>query len=447
MPILGPNTLSSRFTRHREHLIRGQARWRKEPFCFRPRLALMKNRTSLGPTPARELTIVIPAFNEAEAIAGTLQRCLAARESIRQEGNLQSVDVIVVSDGSTDGTGEIARGFPGVHVHEFPRNRGYGAAIKYGFQQGTGDLVGFLDADGTCDPRFFGVLCRVLDEEDADMALGSRMSPESRMPWVRSLGNRLYALLVSVLSNQQVSDTASGMRVLKRSALQELGPLPDGLHFTPAMSARAILGGLTVAEVPMSYEERIGESKLRVFRDGWRFLQAIADGLLLFRPERTFVVLAVVALAAAVALTLNPLEFYIKQGRLEEWMIYRFVVAFLLGSAGALALTATALVSRMSELALDRGKPPFWIALLVRSFQGVRLVVLLALLLIVSFLLLKPGIAEYLSTGHLTLHWSRVIVAAFALLLAFQAVLTAILLRITTLWLEFAAAQRGPPSS
>ena len=405
------------------------------------------DQPSHGGDRGRRLTIVIPALDEAAAIGDTIQRCLDAREHVRTQAGISDIELIVVSDGSTDGTAEIARGFAEVEVIELPTNRGYGAAIKSGFQRGSGELVGFMDADGTCDPLFFADLCQAIEHQKADIALGSRMSKESRMPWVRTVGNRLYAVLLSLLSNQQVTDTASGMRVIVRDRLPDLGPLPDGLHYTPAMSARAILRGLTVAEVPMSYDDRVGESKLRVSRDGWRFLQALLDGVLLFRPERLFVVFAFLSLLGATLLSVYPTEFYLTNGRVEEWMIYRFVVAFLLGSAGVLALSAAALVSRMSELVLSRGRRAFWMSLLVSSFRGVRVTVFVTALVGTSAALVWPGLVEYVQTGHVTLHWSRVLVAAFGLLVATQALLTGVLLRITTLWLEFAmTGDRGSAS-
>lgn len=393
------------------------------------------------------LTIVIPALDEAGAIGETIRRCLDARPRIIEQGGVREVEVIVVSDGSTDATAEIARGFADVEVIEFPRNRGYGAAIKAGFLAGSGELIGFLDADGTCDPRFFADLCRAIERDGAQIALGSRMSKRSRMPWLRNLGNRLYAILLSLLSNQRITDTASGMRVMRRDCLLELGPLPDGLHYTPAMSARAVLKGLSVAELPMSYEERIGQSKLRISRDGFRFLSAILDGVLLFRPERLFLLLALLALGSATLLSLGPVGFYISHRQIEEWMIYRFVVAFLLGSAGIMALGVAALVSQMSELALPRRQPSAWFAFLVRWFRGVRVIVLATLLAVASIVLVWPGLLEYLRTGHVTMHWSRVMVGAFGLLVAFQAVLTGVLLRITRLWLEFAMTTTRRPGS
>lgn len=212
------------------------------------------------------------------------------------------------------------------------------------------------------------------------------------------------------------------------------------------MSARAVLKGLEVVEIPMSYAERVGESKLRISSDGWRFLRALIDGVLLFRPERLFLFLAVATLACTALLTATPIEFYLRNGMIEEWMIYRFVVAFLLGSAGVLALSEATVANRMSELVLDRGRPPWWMSFLTRSFRGVPRTILVFILGGASLALVWPGLVEYVSTGQVTLHWSRVFVAAFALLIAFQSILTGMLLRIMTLWLEFALS-RGSGSS
>src|SRR5882724_13723751 len=103
------------------------------------------------------LTVVIPALNEEEAIGSTISRCLAASDEICEAGGIREVEFIVVSDGSSDRTVEIAQELvgenPQIKLIIFDQNRGYGAAIKEGFGKGKGDLVAFLDADGTCDPR------------------------------------------------------------------------------------------------------------------------------------------------------------------------------------------------------------------------------------------------------------------------------------------------------
>lgn len=377
------------------------------------------------------LTIVIPALNEEAAIGSTIERCLAAKGEICATAGVDDVEIIVVSDGSTDRTAEIAQLFAGVQVIVFPRNRGYGAAIKEGFRRGTGDLVSFLDADGTCDPRFFATLCRIVQETHADVALGSRLGPGSQMPTIRRLGNRIYAVLLGVLCGDLVTDTASGMRVIRRSSLDDLYPLPDGLHFTPAMSARALLSGMKIVEHPMSYEERVGESKLSVFRDGLRFLRAIVEGVLWYRPERLFLLAFATCFLVALLMAAYPIEFYLRERRLEEWMIYRFIACSLLGSAGFILLAAGTLAHRFVMVSSGRRSAPrFWPSVFELLFGGWTFVVFVSLVVAVSMLLVANGIVEYVSTGHVTLHWSRVMVASFGFLVAFIASVTATLLQV-----------------
>jgi glycosyltransferase involved in cell wall biosynthesis len=138
-----------------------------------------------------KLSIVIPAYNEEDAIGQTIRRTLEAEENITNHSPVSEIEVIVVSDGSTDRTVEIASEYENVKTIVFEKNRGYGAAIKEGFNQSSGDILGFLDADGTCDPNFFAELCSALQDEKADIAIGSRMGPDSKMPSVRRIGNKM----------------------------------------------------------------------------------------------------------------------------------------------------------------------------------------------------------------------------------------------------------------
>ena len=397
------------------------------------------------------LTVVIPALDEEEAIGGTISRCLAAYDQICSEGLVREVEIIVVSDGSTDRTVEIAREFA-EHNHQvklvvFEKNRGYGAAIKEGFAQGKGELVAFLDADGTCDPLFFGELCSAIQVDTADVALGSRMGPDSHMPFVRRLGNRVFALLLGFLSGEAVTDTASGMRVVRRSALAELYPLPDGLHFTPAMSARAVMQRLRIIEVPMSYDERVGESKLRAIKDGLRFLRAIFDAVLFYRPARMFTLCFSLCAIAVILLAISPVEFYLHNRYFEEWMIYRFVVGLLLGAMGFLLLCSAVIADELMGLTNKRRRwNSFSSQILHQLFSKMSLLTIGTLSVLVSVVLVWPGIVEYFSTRHVTLHWSRVIVAAFGILIATECVVTASLLRIVGLWKDFLATSQKSPA-
>lgn len=389
------------------------------------------------------LTIVIPALNEEAAIGATITACLDARDEIIHASGLEGVEIIVISDGSTDQTAEIAQSFDDVRVIVFEKNQGYGAAIKAGWQQGRGDLLGFLDADGTCDPRFFAQLCQTAISEHADVTLGSRLGPDSQMPGLRRFGNRLFAFLLGMLCGRKVTDTASGMRVVRRASLKHLYPLPDGLHFTPAMSARALMNQLRIIELPMKYEERIGESKLSALWDGLRFLKVIGEGVLCYRPEKIFLAGFCLCVLFILLLAASPAEFYFEHRMLEEWMIYRFVVCQLVGSFGVMLLLASTLTNRMAQLSSRREESVgFWSSVVASLFTGTPLALITVLLTVLGFGFLWPGIVEFVPTGKITLHWSRLIAGAFSLFTVLQIAVFYVLMRVVEIWkCELAAAR------
>jgi glycosyltransferase involved in cell wall biosynthesis len=232
------------------------------------------------------LSVVIPALNEENGIADIIERVLGIKEPLA-EVNVSSLELIVVDDGSRDRTPEIVTSYPEVVLVQHPVNRGYGAAIKTGFRQARGNLLAFLDADGTYPPEHFPQLCQPILEDGADLVIGSRMAgTDSEMPLVRRIGNTVFATLVSIISNRRVTDSASGQRVLRSDMLSHLYPLPDGLNFTPVMSTRAMHEQVKVVEVPIPYSERVGRSKLSVVHDGIRFLNSILMTALTYNPVR-----------------------------------------------------------------------------------------------------------------------------------------------------------------
>jgi len=286
------------------------------------------------------LSIIIPAFNEEDAIENTLERCLAARDSIIRNTHINTVEIIVVSDGSTDRTAEIASSYESIVVIAYENNQGYGAAIKLGFSKASGELVGFMDADGTCDPEYFVELCNVAIDESADMVMGCRMHKESKMPGLRWLGNRMYAALVSYLSGRRIRDTATGMRVLRKDALRKLYPLPTGLHFTPAMTFRAIVAKLTICELSMPYDERTGRSKLKILRDGLRFFMSIIEIALCFCPLKFFGCTSILFFLAALAYSLGPVWNLVVQHISQDNFIYRQIAINTFVLAGLLTLSS-----------------------------------------------------------------------------------------------------------
>ena len=370
-----------------------------------------------------KLLIVIPALNEEASIASVIQQCLDAAPDLMRAAAIDAVDVTVVSDGSTDTTVEKARAFGDrVRVVVFERNRGYGTAIQEGWRESDADLLAFLDADGTCDPRFFADLCRELTVTGADIALGSRMHRESRMPVLRRVGNLVFAGLLTAFGTQRVRDSASGMRVVRRDCLRRLLPLPSGLHFTPAMSARAILSeDLKIVEVDMPYREREGRSKLHPIKDGVRFLRVILTTALLYRPSRPLR-LAAWAFLAVAAFWSGRLVWQLARFRSwQEWMIYHFVVVELsvvasvllfssghLGDKAAHAMLGSAVAAERSHFDRFFAHRWFWLVPVA--------------LIVAGSLSIGPAAWDYLKTGEVkpaSHHWSRFFAMSFAYSIAF----------------------------
>jgi glycosyltransferase involved in cell wall biosynthesis len=394
------------------------------------------------PDPVRPvLSVVIPALNEEGAIGDTLRRCLDARDRIAEAAGLSGVEVLVVSDGSSDRTEQIALGFPDVTVLAFERNRGYGAAIKTGWEHARGDLLGFLDADGTCDPEVFASLCRAA-RDGADVVLGSRLGQDSKMPPIRVVGNKLFAWMLGLLSDRVVQDTASGMRVVRRAALGDLYPLPDGLHFTPAMSARTLLEDkLSLVEVPMSYADRVGRSKLSVVSDGFRFLHVIIRAAAAFRPARLLLLAAGALGLLGLLVGTGPVVFYARHLRLEEWMIYRVLLGSLLGTAAACVACTAAVAERISSIAFARPLAERGVTgTLTRFLRSTRTAGWAALtLLALAIIATLPGLEQFAATGRVDMHWSRAVLASLLVTVGTMLLTSTLLLGL----MDLISAQRG----
>jgi glycosyltransferase involved in cell wall biosynthesis len=254
------------------------------------------------------LSVVIPAYNEENGISEIVGRVLAVEEDLQKIG-LEGLELLVVDDGSKDKTAliteRISQDCPNLRLIQHPTNKGYGAALKTGFSQAKGELIGFLDADGTYPPEYFPALC-LEAMNGSDLVVGSRMSgADSQMPATRRVGNFFFANLLSFLGRQRITDSASGMRVFKREVLARVYPLPDGLNLTPVMSTRAMHEGIRMSEVAIPYSERVGRSKLSVVRDGTTFLQSIVWTVLAYNPVRVLGAIGLGGVAAALLIGLG----------------------------------------------------------------------------------------------------------------------------------------------
>jgi glycosyltransferase involved in cell wall biosynthesis len=223
-----------------------------------------------------------------------------------------------------------------------------------------GELVGFLDADGTYPPEYFPQLCKAA-MNGGDIVIGSRMMGEdSKMPVTRRVGNIFFATLLSVLGSERVTDSASGMRVFKRSILERIFPLPDGLNLTPVMSTRALHENLKMVEVAIPYSERVGRSKLSVFRDGRIFLESMLWTVLSYNPVRIFGMVGLFGVLLAVVIGLGLLAVRLSGvTTLEPWWVVALFTALISGTGGislfTLGATFNYLVSLFYETPIRQG--------------------------------------------------------------------------------------------
>ncbi len=381
------------------------------------------------------LSIVIPAYNEEGGIADIIHRVLKIKKDLPAVG-VDHFELVVVNDGSKDKTRQIAEGLcaecEDLRVINHPVNRGYGAALKTGFSHAKGDLIGFLDADGTYPPELFPKLCQSAIN-DSDLVVGSRMLGErSEMPFTRRIGNLFFARLISLLSTQSVSDCASGMRVFRREVLEQIYPLPDGLHLTPVMSARALHEGIRIKEIAIPYSERVGRSKLSVLRDGMIFLQSIIWTVLTYNPMRIFGMIGLAGLLfAAIAMLILLISRLSGVTSLDAWGIAGLFGALVAGVSGvsffSLGYTFNFLVSFFYKRPIRQGLfgKPIFKKPLYRHFWWAGLLAIL----------LSGGIATTslvlgINGWEISRLWLYLLISAMMFLTGAQLVIYWILLRV-----------------
>jgi hypothetical protein len=273
-----------------------------------------------------EISVVIPCLNEEEAVGAVVDQ---AWEGIRATG--RSGEVIVVDNGSTDRSADIAASHGATVVEE--QRRGYGSAYLAGLANARGAYVVMGDADETYPLRELGRFVDALDAGD-DLVVGSRFKGRihaDAMPWShRWIGNPILTRLLGMLFDIRVSDAHCGMRALRREVLPTLDLHAPGMEFASEMVFKASRRGLRVSELPIEYFPRTGESKLNRFSDAWRhvrFMLLYSPSWLYFAPG---IVLLGLGLAGMLVLASGPVDVF---GR--SWQIHTmlgFVTLTLIGA-------------------------------------------------------------------------------------------------------------------
>ncbi|MBW2623764.1 MAG: glycosyltransferase family 2 protein [Deltaproteobacteria bacterium] len=269
-----------------------------------------------------EVSIIIPVYNEAEVIGSTVSE-LAER--------FPFFEILVVDDGSQDGSGKIAAE-AGARVVSHPRNRGNGAAIKTGIRSAKGRILVMMDGDGQHDPN---EIPKILEHiENYEMVVGAR-DFKNQGQFHRSWANRFYSRFATYLADHKVEDLTSGFRAVHRKlALRFAYLLPNTFSYPSTITLAFFKAGYGVKYVPIYARKRVGKSKLRIFKDGLRFFAILIKIVSLFNPMKVFFPLGMFFFAPGLAYTIYRLSL---GHRLTNPMVLSLSAAVLIFALGLIS--------------------------------------------------------------------------------------------------------------
>jgi glycosyltransferase involved in cell wall biosynthesis len=241
-----------------------------------------------------DVTVVLPAYNEAGHVVSEVDRITAALKATDY-----SFEILVVDDGSTDGTGDRVAGLPFVRLLRFPNNRGSGTARRIGTIEAHGRYVVWTDADMTYPNERIPELIDRLVSGGAHQVVGARTSEEGTLKFLRVPAKWLIRRLAEFLSDSKIPDLNSGLRAFsKEHAHPYLGLLPAGFSCVTTITLAFLANGLIVEYVPIAYAPRKGRSHFHPIKDAYRYILQVVRMITFFEPLRVF---------APVALTLLTL--------------------------------------------------------------------------------------------------------------------------------------------
>lgn len=207
-------------------------------------------------------SLIIPAYNEEKGLPLVIEE---------YSGKVD--EIIVVDDGSSDRTFEVAKNYD-IKLYQHETNKGKVAALRTGVEHATGDIIIFTDADYTYPAKYVPDFVKEI-EGGADLVLGSRLRDVQNMPLLNKIGNHIFSFLAAYISCMNITDSQTGYRAFRREMFDKLNVNAKSLEFETKMTVRAAKHGYKIVEIPIEYRERVGKSKLRPIRDGFKMFAAV----------------------------------------------------------------------------------------------------------------------------------------------------------------------------
>ena len=272
------------------------------------------------------MTIIIPAYNEAEAIGETLER-------LKPYVDDYEFEVLVINDASTDNTEEVVTNFPYVKLLNQPYNKGYGAALKAGVRNATHDWVLTMDSDGQHRPEDIPELLKYPGV--FDMVVGSRKG-NSNQEWIRKPGKLVLGWVANYLSNMKIPDINSGFRLIRKSCIEEfMHILPNSFSFSTTITLAVIKAGYNIKYVPITVGKRMGgKSRVKQINDGFTTILLITRCISLFNPLKIYAPIGGALMVFSIPFSIYGIIFY---GSFPKTGIVTFLTGVLVLLFGILA--------------------------------------------------------------------------------------------------------------
>jgi glycosyltransferase involved in cell wall biosynthesis len=276
------------------------------------------------------ISIVIPVYNEREAITHELELITATMDA---DG--RPYEIIVVDDGSTDGSADLVQQWDGVLLLRHRANRGTGAARTTGMRAARGNIVVMTDADGTYPNQDMPSLVDAL--ATCDMVVGARRREAGTMRWLRTPAKNFIRLLACYLTGTQIPDLNSGFRAFRRDvAMRYLNVLPNTHSWVSTITLTFLSNGHPVDFMPIDYYPRTGKSKFHPLKDTYNYLVQVIRAVMYFNPLKIFLPMSIAIFVFGVAKLIHDL-FIAFYPRIRESTVIILVLAFMILMNGLLA--------------------------------------------------------------------------------------------------------------